>query len=438
MQSWSSPSVPALPPGGSPPRIRDTTTGELTQPVEGKEARIYVCGITPYDSTHLGHAATYITFDTLVRAWRDAGLQVDYVQNVTDIDDPLLERADQIGVDWADLAREQVARYADDMQALRVLAPSTFIGVVETVDQIAAAAAQMLASGAAYPVQPQDQTAEGPDIYADLAADAAAGTVGRLDEATMDRFFAERGGDPEAPGKKHHRDALLWRAARPGEPSFDGGSLGRGRPGWHIECAVIAQHYLGVPFHVQGGGTDLIYPHHEMSISHLRMLTGESEPAAAFVHTGMVGYQGEKMSKSLGNLVFVSDLRNQGVSPAVIRLTVLAHHYSQDWEYTDEVLHAARQRLDRWRTAFQQAGAPASPGGSKTEADGERADRPGGGSAVVARIRQALGNDLDTPAALAAVDEWATAPGAATEAAGVADAVDALLGVDLREAPRGD
>ncbi|HLS13657.1 MAG TPA: cysteine--1-D-myo-inosityl 2-amino-2-deoxy-alpha-D-glucopyranoside ligase [Beutenbergiaceae bacterium] len=434
MQSWSSPFVPAPPPGGSPPRIRDTTTGGLTQPVEGDQARIYVCGITPYDSTHLGHAATYITFDTLVRTWRDAGLQITYVQNITDIDDPLLERAEQTGVDWADLARDQVARYAEDMQALRVLAPSAFIGVVETVDKIAAAAAQMLNAGAAYPVQPQDPTAEGPDIYADIAADERAGTVGRLDEATMDQYFAERGGDPESPGKKHHRDPLLWRAARPGEPSFDGGSLGRGRPGWHIECAVIAEDYLGVPFHVQGGGTDLIYPHHEMSTSHLRMLTGQPEPASAFVHTGLVAYQGEKMSKSLGNLVFVSDMRNQGIPPAAIRLTVLAHHYSRDWEYTEEVLHTARERWDRWRAAFARAGAPTH---GAAGADGEGTADSGGTSPVVTRIRQALADDLDTPAALAVVDQWASSPDPA-EADAVADAVDALLGVDLREAPEAD
>src|SRR5699024_10082084 len=162
---------------------------------------------------------------------------------------------------------------------------------------------------------------------------------------------AERGGDPQVPGKKHPRDPLLWRSERPGEPVFDGGQVGPGRPGWHIECAVIAEAFLGVPFHVQGGGTDLIYPHHEMSTSHLRMLTGQSEPASSFVHTGLVAYQGEKMSKSLGNLVFVSALIDQEMPTAAIRLAVLAHHYSRDWEYTEQVLADARHRLQRWSAA---------------------------------------------------------------------------------------
>ncbi|MGC0274735.1 cysteine--1-D-myo-inosityl 2-amino-2-deoxy-alpha-D-glucopyranoside ligase [Pseudactinotalea sp. Z1739] len=421
MQSWSSPLVPTLPAGGIAPRVRDTLTGGLAQPVREEQARIYVCGITPYDSTHLGHAATYIAFDTLVRAWRDAGLQVNYVQNVTDVDDPLLERARQTGVSWQELARDQVALYVSDMSALRVLAPDHYIGVAETTDLVAEAVARMLQAGGAYRVHPGDDE-RGPDIYADIASDDRAGSVGRLDEATMDRYFAERGGDPQVPGKKHPRDPLLWRAARPDEPDFDGGPLGRGRPGWHIECAVIAEHFLGVPFHVQGGGNDLIYPHHEMSTSHLRALTGNPDPASSFVHTGLVAYQGEKMSKSLGNLVFVSDLLDD-VPPAAIRLAVLANHYSVDWEYTTGLLIEATRRLERWQGALQHAEAAGRKPGSGAGSAGED---------VLARVRSALAEDLDTPAALAAVDTWADGTSTAADAALVADAVDALLGVDLR------
>lgn len=425
MQSWSSPFVPTLTSGGRPPWIRDTVTGNLTQPVDGDQVRIYVCGITPYDSTHLGHAATYIAFDTLVRTWRDAGLRVTYVQNVTDVDDPLLERARATRVDWADLARDQVALYASDMTALRVLPPDHFIGVADTTDLVARAVRRMLRAGNAYQVRPEDPAAEGLDVYADITADSRAGSVGRLGEAVMDRFFAERGGDPQVPGKKHPRDPLLWRSQRPQEPSFDGADLGPGRPGWHIECAVIAEEYLGVPFHVQGGGTDLIYPHHEMSTSHLRMLTGQDEPASTFVHTGLVAYQGEKMSKSLGNLVFVSALLDQGVPAAAIRLAVLANHYSLDWEYTDQLLHDAQHRLQRWRDAVAGPVEDRDDGKGRRENDGEAGP-------VVQEIRWALQNDLDTPAALAAVDTWAQQPSSTAGAAAVVDAVDALLGVDLR------
>ena len=433
VRSWSSPSVPALPAGGLPPRIRDTVTGELTQPIPGQQARIYVCGITPYDSTHLGHAATYIAFDTLVRAWKDAGLQVSYVQNVTDIDDPLLQRAAETGADWSELARDQVGLYTSDMAALRVLAPDHFIGVVEMVEEIAQGVAQMLAAGSAYQLQTDD--AQGPDTYALMSADPLNGSVGNLSEEQMDRFFAERGGDPQVPGKEHPRDALLWRAARPGEPVYDGGPLGPGRPGWHIECAVIAQHYLGVPFHVQGGGSDLIYPHHEMSTSHLRMTTGQAQPAGMFLHTGLVAYQGEKMSKSLGNLVFVSELLTD-VAPAVIRLAVLANHYATDWEYTPQMLQEAEQRYQRWQAALHRAEAAAHDGDSRSgQHDQARAGGFGGreSQTVLTAIREALSNDLDTPAALTAVDTWASSETTAADAAVVADAVDALLGVDLRQ-----
>lgn len=424
VQSWTSPRAPTLPGNGVPPLIRDTSSGELIQPVPGDHAHMYVCGITPYDSTHLGHASTYIAFDTLVRAWRDTGLQVRYVQNITDIDDPLLERANQTGVDWFDLARQEVELYTSDMAALRVIPPEHFIGVVETVDRVAAAVADLLERGAAYQIDPPDADAQGRDTYADMSADGLAGTVGHLDEDTMDRYFAERGGDPEVSGKKHRRDALLWRSARPGEPAFDGGPLGPGRPGWHIECSVIAHKYLDVPFHLQGGGTDLIYPHHEMSTSHLRMMTDVDHPAVAFMHTGLVAYQGEKMSKSRGNLVFVSDLLAQGAAPAAVRLSALANHYSVDWEYSESVLHTAQERWERWRAAFAAA---------QDNTGADRADEAGSGRAVLEAIREALHHDLDTPAAVAAVDEWAAAPaGTAAEADLVADAVDALLGVDMR------
>lgn len=398
---------------------------------------MYVCGITPYDSTHMGHASTYIAFDTLLRAWRDAGLEVQYVQNVTDIDDPLLERADDTGVDWRELAGTEVRRFASDMQALRVLAPTEYIGVVESVHEVAAQVHRLLESGAAYRLAAPDAAdAQASDVYADMSADRRVGTVGHYSPQAMDTYFAERGGDPDRAGKKHPRDPLLWRAARAGEPEFDGGPLGSGRPGWHIECSVIALRYLGMPFHVQGGGTDLIYPHHEMSTSHLRLLTGLADPADTFVHTGLVAFEGHKMSKSRGNLVFVSELLGAGVPPAAIRLAVLAHHYTDDWEYTDEVLATARQRFSRWQRTT--AGAVSDGKGAVFDGKGAVSDGEPSPAAlsVVEQIRDAIAADLDTRAALAVVDAWAddteiTAPDAAL----LRDAVDALLGIDLRAAP---
>jgi len=249
----------------------------------------------------------------------------------------------------------------------------------------------LLAAGAAYhaPLEPGaggDRPGLG-DVYADVRADADFGAVARLDDAQMRALFGERGGDPERAGKRHPLDPLLWRRERPGEPSWDGGALGTGRPGWHIECAVIARDGLGLPFDVEGGGVDLRFPHHEMSTSHARLLD-DGHGARVHVHAGMVGLDGEKMSKSLGNLVLVSALRAQGIDPMAIRLALLAHHYAGDWDWKDNDLHVAQARLESWRSAVSGNGGP-----------------PAG--ATLAAVRAALAADLDAPAALAAVDSWA-------------------------------
>lgn len=420
MLSWPTPHLPRLPGRGPAVRLLDTATGDLVDPVRGDTATLYVCGITPYDATHLGHAATAIVFDVLGRAWRDAGLAVRYASNVTDVDDPLLERAAATGVDWRDLAREQTARYAEDMAALGVIPPDVYASVVDETSAVAAAVEQMLAAGVAYRV-PTPEAEDGDrlgDVYADLSADAAFGEVAHLDRGEMLELSAERGGDPARPGKRDPLDPLLWRRERPGEPAWDGGTLGRGRPGWHIECAVIARDGLGLPIDVQGGGSDLRFPHHEMSCSHARVLAGPEAGATAHVHAGMVGLDGEKMSKSKGNLVLVSTLRARGADPRAIRLVVLAHRYRDDWEWTEPGLRAAEERLARWGRALSGVGGPA-------------ADQ------TLAAIRVALADDLDTPAALAAVDAWADAALAGTDAADegapgvVARALDALLGVRL-------
>ncbi|MFB8398978.1 cysteine--1-D-myo-inosityl 2-amino-2-deoxy-alpha-D-glucopyranoside ligase [Streptomyces yangpuensis] len=409
MHAWPASEVPALPGKGRDLQIHDTATQGTITLAPGPVARIYVCGITPYDATHIGHAATYNAFDLVQRVWLDTKRQVHYVQNVTDVDDPLLERALRDGHDWTELAERETALFREDMTALRMLPPQHYIGAVEAIPGIVPLVERLRDSGAAYEL-------EG-DIYFSVEADPHFGGVSHLDAEAMRLLSAERGGDPDRPGKKNPLDPMLWMAARPGEPSWDGGSLGRGRPGWHIECVAIALDHLGMGFDIQGGGSDLAFPHHEMGASHAQALTGEFPMAQAYVHAGMVALHGEKMSKSKGNLVFVSALRRAGVDPAAIRLALLSHHYRADWEWTDAVLDEAVARLDRWRAAVSRP-------------DGIPAD------AVLEEVREALANDLDAPAALAAVDRWVdlqnatdgddeSAPGL------ISRTVDALLGVAL-------
>ena len=406
MRSWPSTPVPVLPGQAGPLRLHDSSARDLVPVAPRGTARLYVCGITPYDATHLGHAATYLAFDTLVRVWRDAGLAVEYVQNVTDIDDPLLERAERDGEDWTVVAERETALFRADMSALRVLPPTAYVGAVEAMDEIASYVQRLLEAGAAYRVDD--------DLYFPVAAAPHFGAIAGLPPDEMLAFAAERGGDPGRPGKKDPLDPLLWRAERPGEPAWDS-PLGRGRPGWHVECTAIAVNRLGPALDVQGGGSDLAFPHHEMSAAHAEVLTGVWPYAAASVHAGMVGLDGEKMSKSRGNLVFVSRLREGGTDPGALRLALLAQHYRSDREWTPALLHEGEERLARWHAGAQRAAGPS-------------------GAAVLAEVRAALGRDLDTPAALAVVDRWSGSAGDDPSApALVADVVDALLGVVLRQ-----
>ncbi|WP_332667061.1 cysteine--1-D-myo-inosityl 2-amino-2-deoxy-alpha-D-glucopyranoside ligase [Aeromicrobium sp.] len=408
MRSWSRPDVPSL--GdlglgeGSVVRVHDTASGEVRPVDPSGSARLYVCGITPYDATHMGHAATYLAFDLLQRAWLDRGIEVDYTQNVTDVDDPLIERAVAMGVDWADLAAREIELFREDMTALRIIPPANYVGAVETIDLVVDLIDRLDKAGSVYRVDD--------DLYFDVHADPAFGEVSGLSETEMLRIFPERGGDPDRPGKKHPLDCLLWQAERPNEPAWET-RLGKGRPGWHVECAAIALEHLGVAFDVQGGGSDLVFPHHEMSASEATVVTHEAF-AQAYVHAGMVGFEGEKMSKSKGNLVLVSKLRAEGRDPMAIRLALLAHHYRADWEWFDDEITRAEARLAAWRDAVSRTLAPS-------------------GTEVLQSIRTALANDLDAPAALAAIDAWAADDSAADPQAGrtVRTAVDALLGVAL-------
>jgi len=402
------PPVPDLPGAGAPLRLFDTATGSVRATDPESTARMYVCGITPYDATHMGHAFTYVTFDLIYRVWRDGGHDVHYVQNVTDIDDPLLERAVQTGQDWREIAERETALFREDMAALNVLPPRDYIGAVESIPSVAAHVETLQAKGAVYAVDA--------DLYFRVRSDPAFGRVGGLSVEQMRAEFAERGGDPDRPGKEDPLDCLVWQAARPDEPAWDS-SIGHGRPGWHIECAAIALDHLGMGIDVQGGGRDLVFPHHEMSAAEAQVLTEEHPFARHYVHSAMVSWQGHKMSKSRGNLVFVSELRHTGVDPMAIRLALLAHHYRADWAWTEHGLAGAVDRLALWQA-------------------GVGADRGPDGSEVLARVRAALAADLRTPETLDAVDDWARAAAAGQgedpSAPGLVTAVvDALLGVRL-------
>lgn len=414
MQSWQMPDIPDVP--GSAPSLRlfDTATAMVRPTAPGETARMYVCGITPYDATHLGHAFTYLIFDVIQRVWRDAGHRVHYVQNVTDIDDPLLERAVALGEDWQDVARRETQLFRSDMTALKVIPPDDYIGAVESIPSVVKIIHDLQRSGAVYSV--------GEDWYFDIETSARFGQISGCDTAEMMSLFAERGGDPERVGKRHPLDPLMWMAQRPDEPAWDT-TLGHGRPGWHIECVAIALDTLGMGFDLQGGGRDLVFPHHEMGAAHAEGVTQSWPYARHFVHTGMVGYDGHKMSKSRGNLVFVSALLRSGTDPDALRIALLDNRYRDDWEWTATRLDVAVDRLAFWRAA---AASQATSGSQQ----------------AIDAMRQFLTDDLDIPSAFTVLDSWARQPGR-RDAAGRRDGedmatfVDALLGINLHAGEAG-
>ena len=417
MRTWTAPTLPSLPGSGHPPRLFNTASGRLEHPpLSNEQATLYVCGITPYDATHLGHAATYLAFDVMQRAWIDAGIEVVYAQNITDVDDPLLERAKATGVDWKHLADDQISLFRSDMFRLGMLPPQHYVAVTERIAEIASAVARLRELGLAYEVPTADST--GNDLYFDVrqaqvASEWRLGDVAPYDAGLMRQLSAERGGDPQREGKRDPLDPLLWRAAREGEPSWPS-EVGAGRPGWHIECSVIAAGALGNAFTVQGGGADLVFPHHEFTAAHATALSG-TPLAHAYCHVGLISYQGHKMSKSRGNLVLISRLLEAGADPSAIRLGILAHHYRSEWEWFDEDLQTAHRRLHAWREGIARV-----------------SEDPLDAHEVLAQLRQALANDLDTPVMLATLD--AALDRGVDQPALIADAAQALLGVTLLEA----
>ena len=413
MNSWTEVAVPNVVQVKDFPALVLTDTATSSKKALEKKStyRMYVCGITPYDATHLGHAATYLTFDLINRYLRATGAQVSYVQNITDIDDPLLERANRDGVDWSELAQQQIDLFRSDMVHLRVIPPAHYIGAVEAIPLVVQAISELEEQSSIYPVDS--------DLYFSVKKDSDFGSRSNFSQAKMLEIFAERGGDPDRVGKSDPLDCLVWMSQRVNEPGWDS-SLGKGRPGWHIECTAIALEYLDPSdleltlIDIQGGGSDLIFPHHEMCAAQARVITGK-ELAASYVHAGMIGLDGEKMSKSKGNLVFVSRLIADGVDPMVIRWALMSDHYRSDRMWSDDVLQEAHVAIDQLTAALaQQDCAPTQD--------------------FINSMVLALSDDLDTPLIVSQLKSWSSltlsgAQGGNSDQLRVA--LDALLGLKI-------
>ena len=369
-------------------QLYDTARGEIVPFEPGPVVTMYTCGLTPYDSTHLGHAAVYMGYDVLQRRLRDLGHETRCVRNVTDVDDDILRKARELGVHYLDLAAAEMARFDEDMRALEMVPAWSEPRATSAIADIRKFIGMVLDNGHAYEA--------GGAVYFDVSSFEDFGSVSGYDRDTMLQLAAERGGNPDDPNKRDPLDFVLWQPSAPDEPAWDS-AWGPGRPGWHIECSTLAMRDLeAATIDLHGGGSDLIFPHHECERAQSEAATGEPF-VRHWMHQAMVRMDGEKMSKSLGNLVFVSDLRKE-FDPRAIRLGLVTHHYRDSWEWNEQIMPAAAARLDRWIAA-------------------------GPGSAALDEVRARLDDDLDTPGAVAAIDRAVDAGEGVSEAA-------MLLGVD--------
>ena len=406
MKSWKSAVIPRIDKAEQPLRIFSTAAGSKVELPKKDFYQIYVCGITPYDATHLGHAATYLTFDVAIRYLLATGADVNYIQNITDIDDPLLERAKRDNVDWKDLALSQIDLFRGDMEDLRILPPNHYEGAIDAIPDVILAIKKLQDKGTVYDIDR--------DKYFEIHKDAKFGSESHLEDSVMLQLFAERGGDPGRSGKRDPLDSLLWLRHREGDPAWPS-EFGDGRPGWHIECAAIALKYSkpngDFVLDIQGGGSDLIFPHHEMSASQVRIITGQ-EFARAYVHAGLIGLDGEKMSKSKGNLLFVSKMVASGIDPMVIRWALLKRHYRNDYMWLGNEIEAAKSEIEKLKFAVSDKDCPPT-------------------DSVIKEIYKALADDLDTPRALIALNGWASEQGSGGDSKALRNVIDALLGIAL-------
>ena len=413
MNSWASVAVPTLAHLKDLPALALTDTATSSKKSLRKKStyRMYVCGITPYDATHLGHAATYLTFDLINRYLRATGAEVVYVQNITDIDDPLLERAKRDGLDWSELAHQQIDLFRGDMVNLRVIPPAHYIGAVEAIPLVVKAISDLQEQASVYSVDT--------DLYFAVKSDSRFGSRSNLSHNEMLEIFSQRGGDPNRDGKTEPLDCLVWMSQRVDEPGWES-ILGKGRPGWHIECTAIALEYLDPSdldeelIDIQGGGSDLIFPHHEMCAAQAHVITGK-ELASTYVHAGMIGLDGEKMSKSKGNLVFVSRLVASGVDPMAIRWALMSDHYRSDRMWSDSVLDKAKDELAELKRALNKS----------TCAPTED---------LIKSIVAAISDDLDTPLVLSHLNAWAASTREGSDGGNseqLRGTLDALLGLEI-------
>ena len=371
-------------------KLYDTVKRSVVDFAPDKEVLMYTCGITPYDATHIGHAFTFVSYDILQRRLIDRGHIVKCVRNVTDVDDPLFAKARELGVHYLDLAAGEEARFDADMKALNVLEVFSKPRASSAIPDIRKFIALVLDRGFAYQ--------GGSSVFFDVTKFESFGSVSNYDNETMLRYAAERGGDLDNPDKRHPLDFVLWQPSAPDEPSWDT-IWGPGRPGWHIECSALALRDLGTTIDLHGGGSDLIFPHHECERAQSEAATGK-QFVKHWMHVAMVFMDGTKMSKSLGNLEFVDRLRKTH-DPRAIRLALISNHYRREWEWTSSSMNASLAKLELWNAA-----------------------KNGDGTAGLAEVRAALDDDLNTPAAIQVIDQAA--------AAGLSIKSSAkLLGIDL-------
>ena len=407
MNSW--PKVYLPPIEGAvfkPLKLSDSNNG-VVELDNSAQFSIYVCGITPYDATHLGHAATYLAFDLINRYKLLSGAQLNFIENVTDIDDPLLERAKRDNQSWQDLANTQTDLFRSDMSALRVLPPAALVKVTDSFDLIESFISRLDKAGHLYKLDN--------DYYFSVANFLA--QIPMPIEQAID-IFAERGGDPKRAGKGHPLDPVIWIGNVDGDPGWPS-SFGFGRPGWHVECTAIACNYLDKSgsnpiIDLQGGGSDLMFPHHFMSAQIVKAAYGR-EFAKHFVHAAMIGLNGEKMSKSKGNLVFVSKLLSDQVDPMVIRWALLSGHYQQDRQWSSDLLVTAQDQVDQVRSALARS-------------EVAKTDR------LIAELIGDIANNLDTPTALNRLLIWAKqseSDPVVNQSGQISRAIDALLGLAL-------
>lgn len=385
MKSWPEVYIPTIDSRFKfPPLSLFNSASRKIQELPRKDVyRMYVCGITPYDSTHMGHAATYLTFDLVNRYLRATKAEVRFVENITDIDDPLLERASRDSVDWRVLAESQIDLFRSDMTSLRIIPPLSYIGAVEAIGLVTNKIEELRKAGAIYLVEK--------DLYFRVHSDANFGSRSHLSHNEAMKIFSERGGDPDRAGKENALDSLVWLSKRENEPGWPSIN-GEGRPGWHIECCAIALAYLEPDskdeylIDIQGGGSDLIFPHHEMSAAQARVSTGK-DFSRMYVHSGMIGLDGEKMSKSRGNLVFVSTLTQSGVNPMAIRCALLMQNYRVDRMWSQDLLYQSQTFLENLTIQLSQTEcAPTDQ--------------------VIQSIVNALANNLDTEEVFSILRQW--------------------------------